>query len=678
LNDLLHKLRRGLKKPPRYIVERIAHEVRGQMERKLAPLRAKRLTAAILARRCGQADSAAWWKALAVRPFVAESRLSRDALDELCPGDVSAILAGAARVLGHEVDLLGSGPVKLGTPIDWHKDYKTGYRWPPAFCRDIEYSNLKLPSDVKFPWEVSRMQWLIPAGQAYAMASDERYAAAVRDIIDDWIAANPYAMSVNWSCTMDVALRAMTWTWLFHVFNASASWSDRGFQDRFLLSLFMHGDFTARHLEKSDVNGNHYTADAAGLVFVGLFFGGPSQSGGSEPARWSSLGWDILVDELPRQVFADGVDFEASVPYHRLVQELFLLPALYRLRLGLSVPDGYRARLLAMAKFTAAYSRADGSVPLWGDADDARALPFRQTPINDHRYLLALAGAGLSAPELIDAFSGPRSEALWLLGRPTALALPDREVPSTRPTSTAFPDGGFYVLRNARDHVFVDCGPLGLSGRGGHGHNDLLSFEAVLDGAHLIADCGAFLYTASMMERNNFRSTMYHNTPRLDGEEINRFIRPDYLWALNNDARHLVEDVSFGIETDTLRIGHTGYQRLASSVAVVRTFELSHVAHTLSISDAFAGAGSHGIEVPMHLAPGVEVDVLHDTAVLSVDGRQFVVTWASTTNWTFAVEAARVSPTYGVIVATRRLVWRRTGALKPLSVTVRPSTMPGG
>ena len=37
-----------------------------------------------------------------------------------------------------------------------------------------------------------------------------------------------------------------------------------------------------------------------------------------------------------------------GVSYHRLVAELFLLPALYRLRLGLNVPAAYRERLAVL------------------------------------------------------------------------------------------------------------------------------------------------------------------------------------------------------------------------------------------------------------------------------------------------------------------------------------------
>ena len=57
------------------------------------------------------------------------------------------------------------------------------------------------------------------------------------------------------------------------------------------------------------------------------------------------------------------------------------------------------------------------------------------------------------------------------------------------------------------DHVFIDAGPVGMKGRGGHGHNDCLSFEAVLDGVPLIVDSGAYVYTASVEWRNRFRST---------------------------------------------------------------------------------------------------------------------------------------------------------------------------
>ena len=227
--------------------------------------------------------------------------------------------------------------MELGPSIDWLRDFRSGVAWPRRYMRDIEYVNPDDASDVKVPWELSRLQWLMP-GRA-GIPARRATSATPRPCapsLESWIDANPYAQSVNWSCTMEAALRILTWTWFFRVFHASRAWADAGFRERFLCALYLHGDFTERHLELSDVNGNHCTADAAGLVFAGLFFG----HGARRPRAGSSAGWSLLCEELPRQVLPDGVDFEASVAYHRLVAELFLLPALYRRACGLDVPDG--------------------------------------------------------------------------------------------------------------------------------------------------------------------------------------------------------------------------------------------------------------------------------------------------------------------------------------------------
>jgi len=243
---------------------------------------------------------------------------------------------------------------------------------------------------------------------------------------------------------------------------------------------------------------------------------------------------------------------------------------------------------------------------------------------------------------------------------------------SSPPGSEAFADGGFYVMRNSRDHVFVDCGPLGLAGRGGHGHNDLTSFEAVLDGIHLVSDCGAYVYTASMTERNNFRSTAYHNVAMIDGEEINRFQRPDYLWTLHNDARHIVGEITFNHAGDRICVGHTGYERLNDPVTVWRTFQLDHGTHTLKVSDVFEGNGEHLVEVALHMAPGVGAWCDSDFVILKSDERKFRVSWPLLGDWYVSIEDARVSPTYGVVVATKRIVWRRSGSLRPLDITIAP------
>lgn len=656
MQDVIGKIRRGLRRPPSYIVERLKLEARAEAERYWGPRRAQRFDLAALLWTTESESLEDLWTRLQEQDYVVPtSPVAREVYERICPGDCQRILDQAEDALAHRVNLLGSGPVDLGSRIDWHKDYKTGLSWPVEYFRNLDYLNPDRPSDVKLPWELSRMQWLIPAGQAYLLTGDERYAAGVRDVLKQWFDANPYSHGVNFGVTMEVALRILTWTWFFHVFARSESWSVPEFRQRFLRTLFLHAVFTEKHLEKGDINGNHYTANAAGLVFAGLFF-----RRGKDAQRWLNAGWRILCDELPRQVFTDGVDFEASVAYHRLVLELFLLPALYRMRAGLDVSPQYRDRIAKMASFTAAYSRPDGTSPLWGDADDGRALPFGAQQLNDHRYLLGLVGC-TCAPELTAYFSGRREEIFWLLGPGAAESLPQLETPKRQPGSTAFGDGGFYVMRTERDHIFIDCGPLGLAGRGGHGHNDALSFEAVLDGVHLITDCGSFVYSADFTARNRFRSTAFHNTPVVNGDEINRFVAPNELWMLRNDATPELRHWETSPERDLFCGAHSGYRRLASPVTPVRTIELDKRTHTLTVVDEFEGRTEASIEVPLHLAPGVEV--LSCTppgrVLLRAQQRKFEVIWEQRDDWKLSVEDARVSSSYGLAVNSKYLVWRR-------------------
>lgn len=661
---------RALRRPPWVIASRIAYEAAAQAERYVAPWRARHFDGRRLLRVSGDRDMDTLWRRLAARPYPAYTgKVDAAEHRRLCPGDAERIRAAAEDALAHRVRLLGPDSADLGTRIDWLRDFRSGVAWPQRYMRDIAYVNPHDASDVKLAWDLSRLQWLMPAGQAFLLDGDERWAEAVRAVLDDWIVANPYAYTVNWSCTMEAALRILSWTWFFHVFQGSRAWADAAFRERFLCALFLHGDFTERHLEHSDVNGNHCTADAAGLVFAGLFFGQ-----GRGPERWRERGWSLLCEELPRQVYPDGVDFEASVAYHRLVAELFLLPALYRQAGGFEVPTEYRERLVAMARFTAAYSRPDGGTPLWGDADDARALPLGSQPLTDHRYLPGIVGTAFDAPELCEASAGSRSEAFWLLGPAAAARLPEAEAPPRPSRSRAFPEGGVYVMRNAVDHVFIDCGRVGLADRGGHGHNDCLSFEATLNGVQLVTDCGSFVYTASFAERNRFRSTAFHNTPSVDGAEINR-IDPDSLWTLRYDARP--EPRSF--ETTEMRdrfVGaHRGYERLDPPVIPVRTITLEHAAHVLEIRDAFEGAGHHRIQIPLHLAIGVEaVERSPGLVSLRAGARCFHVEWQPVEAWSLEIGKGRVSPSYGVAVPIVRLLWSRGGAVDlPLVVRLAPA-----
>lgn len=632
-----------------------------ETDRILAPILPRWITGRRLAAMAGLQSVDALWLNLARQPYPAWTQdFDATAFSEHFPIARQAILVAADRAMSHHIDLLGTGPIALGETIDWLCDFKTGDRWERGFCRSIDYLNKGRPSDVKVPWELSRLQWVLPLGQAYMLTTDERYANAVRDIVDQWITANPFGWTVNWSCTMEPALRILSWTWLFHVFARSKSWADPAFRSRFLSTLYLHGLFTEKHIERSAINGNHLTADAAALVFAGIFFQGVGAAD-----RWHDEGWKTLRHEIALQVHPDGVDFEASSAYHRLVTELFLLPARFRLAAGLQVPSDYSSRLVAMGRFIATYSRSDGTSPNWGDADDGRALPLGTQPLGDHRYLTGLIALTFGDTSLMEMPWGTGDEIVWHDGWESL----SRKLPDKPLNSTAFRDGGVYVLRSDRSHVFIDCGPIGLAGLGGHGHNDALSFEAWLDRCPLIIDPGSFVYTASFEERNAFRSTDKHNTPMIDGNEVNRFVAPDNLWNLHEDASATLVEFEPTPNGGRFVGRHAGYERLSEPVIVTREIVLD--GKSLSIVDLITGVGCHQISIPLHFAPGVEIQPHREKtwAVAVREGKIYRLSFTSDAAFEASIEHARMSPSYGVVLPTKRLVWRTTAPL-PIRVKI--------
>jgi hypothetical protein len=653
------RLRRALRRSPRYLIRRAIDSARRRTRRPWSYVYPRLLTDRALLTAVGATTVDQLWHDLSRQAFFI-SPAERDAIVSRFlhdyPEAPGAIVKDADAVLCHEFDLLGSGPRLLGTPLPWHTDFKTGREWPVEYCSDIDYSELDRPSDVKVPWELSRCQHFTRLGQAYWVSGDERYPAEFVAEAIDWIAHNPFSLGVNWACAMDVALRAVSWIWAFYFFADSESCRDRAFRRRFLRALFLHGDFIVKHLEKADLNGNHYLCDGVGLVFLGCFFR-RSRSG----RRWLAMGKDIVEREILTQTTPDGVDFEQSTAYHRLVLEAFMTSYALLGRHGEPVPEECWRRLERMCEFVQAYTKPDGRVPLVGDADDGRVQILGAQDIRDHRYLLSSAAVSFRRPDFKSSAGRCWEETFWLFGAggaDTFAALATTEKP---PSSTAFSDGGFYVLRGPKTHLIVDCGEVGMSGRGGHGHNDILSFELFFNGMNVVTDCGAYLYTASREWRNRFRSTAFHNTLQVDDEELNRFVGPNAIWQLQYDAKPIDPVLRTSDRVDWFRGGHSAYRRLPSPVSHTRSCFVDQQRPRALVLDRLDGSGEHSLVWRIHLDPAItpELDG-RDARLSSRNGTVWLLPDAALGAFSISIEPGWVSPSYGVKVSTAVLAWRGT------------------
>jgi hypothetical protein len=659
-------LRRALRSSPRHLARRLADSAIRRTRRPWSYLYSRLLTERSLLSALGARGVDDLWRDLARRPFFVSAEHRRQAAARFeveYPEARPGIVLAADRVLRHEFDLLGSGPQLLGTRLPWHTDFKTGRQWPVMYCADIEYNELDRPSDVKVPWELSRCQHFVRLGQAYWLTGDERYAAEFVAETTDWIGANAFAQGVNWACAMDVALRAVSWIWGFHFFAHSDACRDPDFRGQFLRALFLHGQFIVKHLEKADLNGNHYLCDGVGLVFLGTFFHR------SRAARaWLALGRSIVEREIFTQTTPDGVDFEQSTAYHRLVLEAFMTAYVLLRAHGHEPPSECWARLERMCEFVAAYTKPDGRAPLIGDADDGRVQALGSQDRNDHRYLLSCGTLLFGRGDFKASAGRCWEETFWLLGADA----PDRfralRTSEAEPQSAAFREGGFYVLRTRHAHLVVDCGEVGFGGRGGHGHNDILSFELFFNGFNVVTDCGAYLYTASREWRNQFRSTAFHNGVQIDGEELNRFIAPDALWQLRYDAAPVGAAFARGSAVDCFRGGHRGYERLVPPASHTRWCVADKASPRVLVRDRIEGGGRHDLRWRFHLDPAVIAHADGGDVRLSHESREAWLLPDDGAALSLSIESGWVSPAYGVKLPATVLVWTATVPL-PLDVS---------
>ena len=581
--------------------------------------------------------------------------------------DVNAVVDDAMQVVENVVDVLGSGRVALGPKIDWQRDFKSGRSWEQAFYADIDYVNAGASSDVKVAWELSRFHSVAWLGRAFWMTGDARYADKFCRLVDDWIHDNPFAYGVNWAVAMEVAIRACNWIMGIGFFMDAESIPRRWWLT-LARSLYLHGVFIRYNLEYGRRPNNHYIADGAGLLFLGVLFRDTPAGRG-----WLRLGTAILEEEMAHQVHPDGVHYEKSLSYHRLVLEFFYVSYVLGARNRVHFSPAFVDRLERMFEFTAWCTKPDGRTPLVGDADNGRLFRFSPSEdFNDHRGALAVGAVLFKRGDLKRASDGLREDALWLLGPDVGTRYDLISEAATDLGPRAFRAGGYYVLRADGCHMLFDAGDIGLDGWGGHGHNDTLSFELAAGGETFITDSGTYAYTGDGAAQVALASTGAHNGIQVDGEEVAEWRR---MWRLAADGTRprLLEFCADG-PRQIIDAEHYGYTRLSAPVVHRRRACFWPGEGRWSIEDTLRGRGDHTCELFLHVAPSIKVR-LDDPRTARLQGQR--VTLLVTCDGDLELREGWVAPHYGVRHRSSVLVVRKQGPVPMTFVTLLRLEGPG-
>ena len=481
-------------------------------------------------------------------------------------GKEEQIIKQANKIYNHIFNLLGSGDINLGKNIKWNRDFKSGFIWENKFYKKIKTVDLNNNADVKVPWELSRFQHIPILGQAYLLTNDLKYALEFKGQIEDWIKENPVEMSVNWTCTMDVAIRACNWIIGYYFFKSCPK-INKEFWIKYNEELYLHGKYIFKNLENvAQYNSNHYLSDLAGLIWLGLYFKNfkyDKEEVKNNPKMWLNFGLKEFEKEMKSQINPDGVDYEASTAYHCLVTELFLFTSILCSKNNITFSKEYMIKLKKMVNFIINITKPNGYIPLLGDMDSGRFVVLSDyggsREKRDFRYLIALGGEYFNRDDFKFYSSNNNNQTpFWCFGNIGKI----KEKLPINLKSKAYKDSGYYILRNNKICIIIKCGPNGINGNGGHTHNDQLSFELNVSGRDLIIDTGTYVYSADYKLRNLFRSTSMHNTLQIGNLEQNNFEEKE-LFRINNETKAQL----LNFNNNYFKGRHYGYKDKAGIIA---------------------------------------------------------------------------------------------------------------
>lgn len=577
-------------------------------------------------------------------------------------------------------------------PIDWQLDFKSGFRWPASsWHSDITYGRVDGP-DIKVPWELARMHHLVTLALGYSQTRDNSLFDEFRSQTLDFVATNPPGFGVNWTCSMEVAIRSINILLALDIFRNAGAAPDKDFMNVLARCIRSHGKHIIDNLEwtpETSLLGNHYLANIAGLVFIAAYV--PSSQ---ETDSWLLFGIGEFTRQAEQQFHEDGANFEASTSYHRLTSEIAAfttaviisipeqrLEALGKIqrmtgipalpgRAGkllelhdipwlsrpCALPGQHFDRLRKMAAFLEAISTRGRLFPQIGDNDNGRFVKLLPVPdLSDNSECHCDASPTLSA---IDAVLGDNdgSAEAQLIG-----AIAGKAIRSVHKNSAVqednprvFTNFGLCIYRTDLMHLIVRCGPVGKNGHGGHGHNDQLSFVLSLDGRPVFVDPGTYVYTPLPDKRNLFRSTSMHNTLVIPGMEQNPW--PEgrkglFIMDERSSARILTANATEFLGE------HTGYGPITQR-------RLTLEANALRGTDFCDRTGAKW--AAFHLAPDLKADINANMAAIL---RGDTPVCNLSTDASLSIKEDLYSPSYGIVQPSSCLIAESTASRISWTIT---------
>lgn len=320
-------------------------------------------------------------------------------------------------------------------------------------------------------WEFNLhyFEYLLPLAKKYHDTKDGQYIKKAKSIVSGWIKANPQNKGgAAWDPYV-ISMRIANWLAFYGEAQEGVE-ADDEFIAMLNSSLLEQYEHLSCHLEK-DILANHYMENLKALVLLSCYF-----------EDWAMLDHALVVlkSQVDEQILPDGMHFELSPMYHKVVFESLIRVACALKDSGV---DSDAAEWLRLQDIVDCLATLEGGVdrtPLFNDSGD-NVAKSRDALLSSARRLFGII---------------PHEK--------------DR-----------LPNAGYYVLERetlcGKIKLIFDAGEPGPGYAAGHAHCDMLSFEVFVDGKPWIVNSGTYAYQDE--KRLYYKSSDAHNSPHVTGVE---------------------------------------------------------------------------------------------------------------------------------------------------------------
>ncbi|MBE9466144.1 alginate lyase family protein [Dyadobacter sp. UP-52] len=423
---------------------------------------------------------------------------------------------------------------KFYTVPDWLTNPENGFQY------DISKHWTEIPDfsektgDIKYVWEKSRFTFLYDLIR-YDHHFERDQSKTVFTQMESWIDNNPVNQGPNWRCSQEITLRVLNWTFALQYYKKSPILID-SLLSKILNSIHQQMRHVAEniHFSRIAVRNNHALTETLGLYLIGLlypFF--------DESREWKRNGKKWFEEEIAYQIYDDGTFLQFSMNYHRVVVQL-LTWAIQLAHFNYESWDEvvYDRARKSLKFLQTCQDTKTGWLPNYGNNDGALFFPLTDCHFRDYRpQLMALATV---LGEKHNYNNGQwKEESIWLGLNPN---ITEEKTSPEDFKIFAFPNSGYYVLRDQNIITFLRCG----SYQNRPFQSDNLHLDVWVDGENILRDAGSYQYNTDQKWTNYFSRTASHNTVMLGNNDQmrrgKRFIWYDWIkksegnWKEENGA----------------------------------------------------------------------------------------------------------------------------------------------